>query len=74
MMNLSSVMGSEPLCTAYPFHRYKHTAFLSAIQDVLQSTFKCTHFGFAPGIYLPDFEEQPQEEFYKEEYVGACAN
>ena len=25
-------------------------------------------FGFVPGIYLPDFEEQPPEEFYEEEY------
>ena len=23
---------------------------------------------FNPGIYLPDYEEEPQEEFYGEEY------
>ena len=75
MMNLSSVMGSEPLCIAYPFHQYKHTAFyISFIQGVLQSTFKFTHIGFVPGIYLPDLEEQPQEEFYEEEYADDCAN
>ena len=43
--------------------------YLRIISYVLQSTFKCTHFGFAPGIYLPDFEEQPPEEFYEEEYA-----
>ena len=43
---------------------------LSDIQDVLLSTFKCTHIGFAPGIYLPDYEEPPQEEYYEEEYYN----
>ena len=41
---------------------------LSDIQDVLLSTFKCTHIGFAPGIYLPDYEESPPEDYYEEEY------
>ena len=44
------------------------------MMDVLLSTFKRTHFGFVPGIYLPDFEEQSQEEFYVEEYADDCAN
>ena len=36
---------------------------------VLLSTFKRTQNGFAPGIYLPDFEEeQPQEDFVEEEF------
>ena len=26
--------------------------FISVTQDVLQSTFKCTHFGFAPGYFI----------------------
>ena len=61
-------MGSEPLYVAYPFHKYKHTALLSFIPDVLLSTFKCTHFGFGPGIYLPDSKEQVQKEFFQKEY------
>ena len=33
------------------------------------STFKCTQYGFAPGIALPDFEEdQPEEDFAEEEF------
>ena len=43
---------------------------LSDIQDVLLSTFKCTHIGFAPGIYLPDYEESPPEDYYEEEYYN----
>ena len=42
--------------------------FISVIQDVLLSTFKRTHYGFSPGIYLPDFKEQFQEEFLQKEY------
>ena len=38
--------------------------------DVLLSTFKCTHIGFAPGIYLPEYEEQPKEEYCEEEYYN----
>ena len=74
MMNLSSMIGSEPL--SRPTHSTDICIlhYISVIHDALQSTFKCTHFGFAPGIYFPDFEEQPQEEFYVEEYIGACAN
>ena len=74
MMNLSSIMGSKTLCIAYPFHQISILAFLSDIQDVLLSTFKCTHIGFAPGIYLPDYEEQPQEELSEEKCVDDCAN
>ena len=40
------------------------------MMDVLLSTFKRTHFGFAPGICIPDYEEQPQEEYYEEEYYA----
>ena len=37
---------------------------------VLMSTFKRTQIGFAPGIYLPDpEEEQPPEEYLEEEFV-----
>ena len=36
--------------------------------DIFLSTFKCSHIGFVPGIVLPDYEEQPQEEYYEEEY------
>ena len=51
MMNLSSVMGSEPLSIAYPIHPDKHVAlYISFIPDVLLSTFKRTHYGFVPGI------------------------
>ena len=39
------------------------------------STFKRTQIGFAPGIYLPDFEEeQPLEEYPEEEFVDDPAN
>ena len=62
-------MGSKTLCIAYPFQQISILAFfLSDIQDVLLSTFKCTHIGFAPGIYLPDYEESPPEDYYEEEY------
>ena len=27
-------------------------------------------FGFNPGIYLPDYEEEPQEDYYGEEYYN----
>ena len=40
------------------------------MMDVWLSTFKRTHFGFAPGICIPDYEEQPQEEYYEEEYYA----
>ena len=58
----SSVMGSEPLCIAYPFHRYKHTALWASLRMSCRVHSNVLTFGFARGIYLPDFEEQPQEE------------
>ena len=63
-MNLSSVMGSEPLFMAYPFHDISILHYLSFIQGVLLSTFKRTHYGFVPGIVLPDLENHLQEEFF----------
>ena len=70
MMNLSSIMGSEPLLIAYPLHHISILHYYSITMDVLLSTFKCTHIGFVPGIVLPDYEEQPQEEYYEEEYYN----
>ena len=51
-MNLLSIMGSEPLCMTYPFHTISILHSLSVNQDALLSTFKCTHFGFAPGYFI----------------------
>ena len=64
MMNLSSVMGSETLFMAYPFHDIRILHYLSFIQGVLLSTFKRTHYGFVPGIVLLDLENHLQEEFF----------
>ena len=74
MMNLSSVMGSEPLIIAYPFHLYKHIALYTHHSGCLAEYIQMYSLWFCPGIYLPDFEKQSQEELYMEEYVGACAN
>ena len=55
MMNLISIMGSEPLSMAYLLHQISIYAFLRDYQDVLLSTFICIHlfcFGFVPGIAL----------------------
>ena len=54
------------LPTTAKYHRYASNSFLGV---VLLSTFKRTQNGFAPGIYLPDFEEDhPQEDFVEEEF------
>ena len=68
MMNLSSIMGNEHYVWPTHSNNISILHFISVIQDVLQSTFKCNHFGFAPGIYLPDYEEPPPEDYYEEEY------
>jgi len=52
MMNLSSVMGSEPLCTAYPFHRYKHTAFYKRHSGCLAEYIQMYSLWFRPWYLL----------------------
>ena len=64
MMNLSSIMGSEPLRIAYLLYHVSILHYYRITMDVLLRKFKCTHTGFVPGIVLPDYEEQTQEEYY----------
>ena len=69
-------MGSEPLKYSLPIPPYiayciaTHRSGWLAKYNPMYS-----RLVFNPGIYLPDYEEEPQEEFYGEEYYDdSCAN
>ena len=53
-----------------PTTAYKHVMhLLESLEQFLLSTFKCTQYGFAPGIALPDLmQDQPLEDFVEEEF------
>ena len=74
MMNLSSVMGSEPLCTAYPFHRYKHTAFYKRHSGCLAEYIQMYSLWFRPWYLLARLRGAAQEELSEEKCVADCAN
>ena len=51
-MNLSSVMGSEPLIIAYPFHRYKHIALYTRHSGCLAEYIQMYSLWFLPWYLL----------------------